>query len=394
MKSFFKLLVLEFQDTQARNEILTLSFEKMSDLLFSSAILIIILMNSSDAKVLDRNVVIKEGQDIQDERPAFAIEHGSDPTLTKLKLDGVNVDKSPLLKKLTDTTNIGAPDSNTKSKETLLIWSIPQSGSELIRDILSSCHFFHIVDESAFRAKNKNTHKNVGDGDHPQLLNLSTFDGIQRAKDNMSLVNSFSSSSLSSPSKASNAIVTPLFLDSLMLLDDTHKGRAFAILRDPSQRAAERAVSNYHELIKDPHKKDMTLESYVKSGNVENNWMVRYLSGKIEGDITLDHLEVAKYVLDRKFIIGLYEELEESLLRFEKYAGVAVPSDYNTRKAKKRCRKGQLDAYREKGSKSSTNKKKKEVESIRLLLVKQNELDLELYNYAKNTIYRRQRGTK
>jgi len=62
LKSFFELMVLEFQDTQARNEILTLSFKKMNDLLFSSAILNIILMNSSDAKVRPEMLLSRRGK--------------------------------------------------------------------------------------------------------------------------------------------------------------------------------------------------------------------------------------------------------------------------------------------------------------------------------------------
>ncbi len=311
------------------------------------------------------------GATMKDERPDIAIKQGHEATLTKLKMDG---NMKSLLHNLSDNT---APDP--KYEHMSLIWSVPESGFDIIRDVLTSCHSFHIVDES-FQPQNAG-HLN------PRLFNLSTLDGIKRAKDEINSVTSFSNSA------SSSAIFTPLFLDSLMLFDDTHRGRAYVLLRDPVERAAERAVHNFHELTDHrPDVRDMTLEDYASSDKIENNWMVRYLSGKIEGDITLDDLEVAKYILDKKFIIGLYDEVDYSLLRFEKYFG--VPS-YDT-KEQRDCRKSQLESFAKNKGNGSKNKNRinKEVKKIRPYIEKQNEMDLELYNYAKDKIYRRQGGKK
>lgn len=47
--------------------------------------------------------------------------------------------------------------------------------------------------------------------------------------------------------------------------------------------------------------------------------MTRWLSNKREGALTEENLYLAKEVLRKKFVIGLFSELEESMVHFEKY---------------------------------------------------------------------------
>merc|ERR1711957_103776 len=47
--------------------------------------------------------------------------------------------------------------------------------------------------------------------------------------------------------------------------------------------------------------------------------MVRFLSDEMAGALGQDHLDMAKHVLGRKFIVGFTDHIEESVLRFAKY---------------------------------------------------------------------------
>lgn len=99
-----------------------------------------------------------------------------------------------------------------------------------------------------------------------------------------------------------------------------HHARWFAILRHP----VERAVSMFHhmDLMKawGPNF-EITIDAYVDSDKVESNWMVRYLTGKKHEDVGLEDLNVAKEILRKKFLVGLFDKMDSSFDRFEYYYG-------------------------------------------------------------------------
>ena len=179
------------------------------------------------------------------------------------------------------------------------------------------------------------------------------------------------------------SISSPLFLESMVLFDSKNKGRAYTILRDP----IERAVSHFHHLkkIKDPRVDKMTIDSYASSSNptlVENKWMVRYLSGKIEGELTSNHLEIAKNILQKKFVIGLHENMSNSMRRFEDYYGVVYKN------SKAGCKSKGLKSTKKEDAFVSKECIKLRKETISLL-EQQNELDLELLIFGKE-LYKQQ----
>jgi hypothetical protein len=66
---------------------------------------------------------------------------------------------------------------------------------------------------------------------------------------------------------------------------------------------------------------DVTMEQYAKGKGIENNWLTRFLTGKTEGALSSEHLELAKKILNAKFVVGFLDDMDESVYRLMKMMG-------------------------------------------------------------------------
>jgi hypothetical protein len=87
-----------------------------------------------------------------------------------------------------------------------------------------------------------------------------------------------------------------------------------------------RAVSMFYYLQRakweptyDPTLADMSLLDYANSKKVEENWVTRFLVHQYTGRLTQDDVDQAKQVMRNKMIVGLLDNFQESLKRFEVY---------------------------------------------------------------------------
>jgi hypothetical protein len=151
----------------------------------------------------------------------------------------------------------------------------------------------------------------------------------------------------------------------------------FTLLRHP----VERAVSMFHYLsfatwepTYDPDLAYISIEMYSRSLRIEHNWMVRLLSNELENDLTLHHLELAKEVLRKKCIIGLLEDKSESWDRFERFFRWKFPTQ--------RQRECQERILHWGWSNKHSHPTLEEGSLAWNLLLKRNDLDMELYEYA------------
>jgi hypothetical protein len=223
--------------------------------------------------------------------------------------------------------NVSAP----RGQEIPLFWHIPRSGGRMVMDLMTQCH-------------------NVN-------YEYITAGDLESGKAKKAL-------------ETKNGIVTPYFHDSIAALDSAHHALAFTLIRHPIERAAStyQSLHEQHDAIS-----GMSLAEYAKSQYVENNWMVRYLSGQTEGIATEEHLDVAKEVLRKKFLVGMFEEKDESVRRFERYFKSSW--DDLGEGLEDKCRDSVLD------SRKPTSKLKEGGQAWNLL-VWQNKLDMKLYAYA------------
>lgn len=191
------------------------------------------------------------------------------------------------------------------------------------------------------------------------------------------------------PSRMADVVISPHLYLSTKLFDAKHKGRLFTFLRHPIDRLvslyyflrvpeqneigeiASAAVASSSSGVKNAN--NMTLEAFALSST--DNWHVRMLTNTLSGPVTVTHLDVAKEILRTKFLIGLLEKKTESLRRIETYFGWKIPS-----KVAQTCKNDMF--YFEPLSKNPHPPMESDSSEVRIFLTR-NQLDMELYQYAK-----------
>ena len=288
------------------------------------------------------------------------------------KLDAIDRSEEESKAELSTVVKNGLAGVYTKDpnhSDIPLLWYIPRSGGGMIKNILSNCKDLVVASEVGGTIARKGTPEKldvIEVAGHKYInVDTTTEIGIAKAK-KLGLASS----------GLVNLVVSPRLQEAASLFGPSKRGRAFAFLRHP----VERAVSMFYFLKK--HNvaavASMELEDYCKSPHVENNWMVRMLSSKMTGDVGEGDLEMAKNLLKEKLIVGLLEQKDESMKRFEHHFGWRYTENPKRQAA---CRTRILVGdYR---TNESAKSKIKEGSQAWSLLMWQNKLDMKLYKYAK-----------
>jgi hypothetical protein len=105
-------------------------------------------------------------------------------------------------------------------------------------------------------------------------------------------------------------------------------GRGVVMIRNPIRRA----FATFKRLqIKRPDiVQDMTLEQFATSHHLQDNFLTRTLSRNMDGPLTETDINLAKEVLKRKFVVGLYDHFEDSVRRFEAFFGWKLGESINS----------------------------------------------------------------
>jgi hypothetical protein len=177
----------------------------------------------------------------------------------------------------------------------------------------------------------------------------------------------------------SDVIVSSYFHESAALFDLEHQGRAFVMLRNP----IERAVSMYYHRLHEVHDLDesVTIEDYAQGNGIENNWMTRFLTNRMTGELTKEDLEQAKEILKEKFLIGFLDDLEESTYRIIKYNGWKYAQDETAKMKQEDCINDMIQV----GSNINADGYEipKRGTQAYALIVWQTQFDTKLYEFAK-----------
>jgi hypothetical protein len=181
---------------------------------------------------------------------------------------------------------------------------------------------------------------------------------------------------------------------SMRLFNPRHKARMFALFRHP----VERAVSKFYYLSKatweptfDETWANMTLEEWASNDRGENNWLVHHLAGKKHYEpVYRDDLENAKDIIKSKFIVGLMNDFDESVNRFNMLLGVDGSDPKN-----KQCIADFVQTKKEHTDKEERTTKKRDLSNRNSytkaeegsaawdMLSKIHELDVELYSFIE-----------
>jgi len=201
-------------------------------------------------------------------------------------------------------------------KDVAFFWSIPMSGSLLFTDVMGSClQLVQASEVGVLGNYGEETELKIVEifGDSFINVDTTTSEGIKRAV-SLGLAES----------DMADVVISPIINDTAYLFNEKHQGRMFAIFRNPIQRSAN--MFYYFSTAKwdksyNPALANITLEEYARSNYMENNYLTRLIINKPGGALTESDINMAKEILRRKCLVGLYDKIKESVERFEKYFG-------------------------------------------------------------------------
>lgn len=164
------------------------------------------------------------------------------------------------------------------------------------------------------------------------------------------------------------------------LFDPSHKARVVAMFRHPVDRLISKfyylQVATWERTYR-PEWKNMDILDWAKSCNMDNDFMVKKLAGKVQRmKATRKDLSLAKETIRSRFVVGLMEEMEESIQRFNTVIGI---NDDNTVRHKT-CMEQYFGKESKKKNSNSHPKVEKDSPAWQLLAEK-NSFDIELYEY-------------
>jgi Sulfotransferase family len=259
-----------------------------------------------------------------------------------------------------------------KRKELPFFWHIAKSGGTSLKHMYSDCYDLVLACESGIAEGHARdiTLKVITLESGWKFLNVDTTTpaGIERAS-RFNVVRSGKADMIVSP--------LPPELVSKVFVQET-RGRCFVVVRDP----IDRVVSLFyylqnasHEPTYNPALKKMNLEEYVQSDLAESNFMVRSLLGKMEAPLSEEDFHIASEILRTKCIIGLLDELVESVRRFDLYFGFGLP-----KKPDPTCTEKYLHAGTNRHSHPTVpHKDSTTYQRLRVI----NHMDVRLYQYAQ-----------
>lgn len=204
-----------------------------------------------------------------------------------------------------------------RPEETPYFWDVHFSGESIAEAIFSNCHNLVLAAEFGLRQPDYTEDKLaqfILDGSRYVNVELNTKEGILRAS-NLGLARSH----------LADVIISP-YLHNMAssVFTKQNPARMFTLFRHP----VDRALAMYHYLQKaswdpvySPEVKNMTIVEFAKSRYIENNWMTRFIVGKTKGKLTHSDMLLAKKIVKFKVLVGLYDELETSMARFQRYFG-------------------------------------------------------------------------
>lgn len=110
------------------------------------------------------------------------------------------------------------------------------------------------------------------------------------------------------------------------LFDRNHKGRIYAFFRDPVDRSVSKffylQTATWEKTYR-PEWVGMSIVEWATKHNLDENFLVKKILGKKLGEtITIGDLLVAKDIVRRYFVVGLMNDMEESIRRFNIVLGV------------------------------------------------------------------------
>lgn len=163
-----------------------------------------------------------------------------------------------------------------------------------------------------------------------------------------------------------------------------YHGKCFALFRDPLEREMELFESlkaSPHETSYKKEFSNMSFGDFVFSEYAESNWLTRMITNKLTGPVDENDLEDAKHFLQTKCLVGLTNEFSESYHRFVKYFAWQSTTDLD---CEAQLKENHNKQYRQKQNNNRKLLLDDISQDVMEQLTKQNQLDMDLYEYVRN----------
>ena len=162
----------------------------------------------------------------------------------------------------------------------------------------------------------------------------------------------------------------------------------FALFRHPVQRVTSifyYLQSATWEPTYNPEYAQWTLFDYANSPYCESNWMVRSLVRKMTGPLNPEDVLIAQEILRRKCLVGLMEDMEESIRRFHSLYFRPRYFENNANEEENAAFNCAIEHFATKGlsQNSHGHPKLDETSETWEILAAKNRLDIQLYEFAK-----------
>mmetsp|Transcript_11089 Transcript_11089/g.13129 ORF Transcript_11089/g.13129 Transcript_11089/m.13129 type:complete len:514 (+) Transcript_11089:116-1657(+) len=272
--------------------------------------------------------------------------------------------------------------------ETPFFWQVPFAG-DVFQSFMTACN--KKVLASNHKMVNNNTMMIHTEENHKYVnVDLSTTRGIESA----------AQLGLPELGLAEVIVSNKLHLATTALLDAIHKGRLFTALRHP----VDRSISEYYySKLNDPQFKNFSLQKFVHSDHMKENWMTRSLVNNPKLPLVRDDLSLAKEILRQRCVVGLHENIELSFNLFERYFGWTAEAEIteNVRGYSAKDLKDAVDAHdtckrdvlkKEQSYAFDIHKLVGDIdEELYSKIVEKNKFDMELFWYANYLFEEQQR---
>lgn len=230
----------------------------------------------------------------------------------------IDKDTMPLyLRDTEDETEVHVPSGLgvSRNRDLIFFWHIPKASGSTMKNILNFCFDLKRAERVSDKASMEFVRENVLNMDTSSPEGLSFSFENQLANSNMV-----------------DVIVSNYFLSGSALFTDLHYGKTFAILRHPVDLALSlfyyRRKASWERSYRNDWMK-VTFEDYISSDDYMDSWMVRQLTGTmpwVELDET--HLERAKTLVRRKILIGIVDQMDETVRQLKAHFGWQEKTPY------------------------------------------------------------------
>jgi len=199
-----------------------------------------------------------------------------------------------------------------------IFWGLSFSGGTIMESVLGQC--LKLVQASD---------KGMQDGDERDDLHLRTVFANGSTYLNVDLSNQEGIERASALALGTSGMAdvahSPLLHEVSELFTPTNQGRLFVMSRHPVERefARFRYMRRWKEgKLLGEHNKGMTYTDFAHSEYVADNWMTRTLVQKKEDEeLTAKDMHVAKEILRRKALVGLYSDIMGATRHYARHFG-------------------------------------------------------------------------